>query len=363
MCVIMAFTPGSMMNKEQFFNAVYNNWHGWGLILKDANDKLQVLKGFNEEGTDPEVLWKLLNDNIDIDRYLHVRHSTKGSTDESNLHPFPVYNSTTREIHFMHNGTLHGFGQYTSGKSDTLEFCEKILAPSLLRWVGPEGKGDYTDPEFVPLIIEKQWTTGSTGLFISNDLPMKRIGNGWKEYEHPKNADDSKGLIYVSNTLYFEKVSRGPRFQKLEAERKAREAKAVEEAKKAYSTSGNSSNEQTSAKRAGVIKFVESNLAKDDEIIRAMNTVVSRFDLDDPHDLVKLTSATYEEWLAFVDEDAEQGLFTTAALIEHLLIHVRKLTIANHGLKLKQKRAENRIREFVIAGGSVEEKEEIGNVA
>lgn len=354
MCVIMAFAPGAMMNKEQFFNAVYNNWHGYGLILKDENNKTQLIKGFDEKGTDPEALWKLMEDNKDLQRFLHVRHSTKGSTDETNVQPFPVYNSSSREIYFMHNGTLSGFGDYSkTGKSDTLEFCEKILQPALLAWTGPNGKADYSDEVFVKLIIDKQWSTGSTGLFVSNFQDPKRIGYGWKLYEHPDSS--SSGEIWVSNTLYFEKVSRGPRFLELEAERKAREDAAIKKAAEDYAKNGAPKKESTGAlipfeatRSGGVKKFEDQNIVKDPEIIRAMNTVISCWDINEEEDLIKMSGIDYYEWLQFLEEDIDHGQFVSAALIDHLITSYRDLMVKFDAIRKKQLNAEARLREINV---------------
>lgn len=393
MCVIFHFTPGSSLNKEQFFNAVHNNWHGYGLVLVDGNKHCQLLKGFSEEGTNPETLWKLIEDNNDIDRYLHIRHSTRGGTDESNVQPFQVYNGGGREVFFMHNGTLgYSFGSHTTGKSDTLDFCEKILQPALLRWTGENGKGDYTDEEFYRLIIDKQWVDSSTGLFVSNNLPPRRIGKNWSQYKHPD--DTSNGTVWVSNTLYFEKVSRGPRFLELcELERKR---KAAEEAAKTNGTAGVSSNQKavrevsedghpfwedlqdensmlsmgygpTSTTGTGgtngsrvvhvssaveVKKWSEGNAAKSPKILKALTDITDIWNLDDIDDVRKLNAVTYDEWYEFIEDE---GPWTIAALLDHMSDVVNRLSVHNKFLTRTKHRAEGRIRELIA---KVEEEQE-----
>ncbi|QIG73034.1 putative glutamine amidotransferase protein [Rhizobium phage RHph_N3_19] len=365
MCVIVCLSPGATMNKQQLFNAVYNNWHGYGLVLKDSNGHLQVLKGFDENGTNPEVVWKLLEDNKDIERYLHVRHSTKGAEDESNVQPFGVYSSNERQIYFMHNGTLTNFGTFNGGKSDTRDFCEKILEPSLLRWSGEHGKADYTDKEFFRLIVDKHWTGASTGLFVSNDLDMLRIGSGWSEYKHPD--ESSSGLVYVSNTSYFDRVQRGPMFQKLETERKEREAaeKARQASEKTSAGSGTSSsdlvdmdewngypynhygyenqNSKSDFDKAGIKEWSPSAIAKSPKILKALNDVVNKFDLEDPDDIRKLNNVAYDEWVDFLDDESP---YLIAALLEQMSSVISKLTLHNKFLRKKQERAEKKIVEF-----------------
>ncbi|QIG69869.1 putative glutamine amidotransferase protein [Rhizobium phage RHph_I3_11] len=367
MCIIICLSAGATINKQQLFNGVYNNWHGYGLVLKDSNGRLQVLKGFDENGTNPEVVWKLLEDNKDIERYLHVRHSTKGAEDESNVQPFGVYSSNERQIYFMHNGTLNSFGTFNGGKSDTRDFCEKILEPSLLRWAGEQGKADYTDKEFYRLIVDKHWTGASTGLFVSNDLEMLRIGSGWSEYKHPD--ESSSGLVYVSNTSYFDRVQRGPMFQKLETERKEREAaeKARQAAEKTSAGSGTSAsdlvdmdewngypynhygyenqNSKSDFDKAGIKEWSPSAIAKSPKILKALNDVVNKFDLEDPDDVRKLNNVAYDEWVDFLEDESP---YLIAALLEQMSSIISKLTLHNKFLRKKQERAEKRIVEFKL---------------
>lgn len=382
MCIIITMAAGATINKQHLFNGVYNNWHGYGLVLKDSNGRLQVLRGFDENGTDPEVVWKLLEDNKDIERYLHVRHSTKGSEDESNVQPFGVYSSNGRDVYFMHNGTLHSFGSYNStGKSDTLDFCEKILTPSLLRWNGPNGKGDYTDEEFYRLIMEKHWNNTSMGLLISNDLPMSRIGGGWSQYKHPD--DTSEGEVFVSNTSYFDKVQRGPRFLYLEEVRREREAaaKAQQEREKAaqknensgvvghnqdddrrflegydddwpgygYPNYGGSSNDNHNSStpnkflEAGIKEWSPSAVAKSPKVLKAIADVTNRWDFEDPDEVRNLNAVTYDEWVDFLDDESP---YMVAAFIEELCSQVAKSNLMVRFLKKKQERAEKKILEL-----------------
>lgn len=383
MCVIFALGAGATINKTQLFNAVYNNWHGYGLILKDETGRLQVLRGFDENGTDPEVVWKLLEDNKDIERHLHVRHSTKGAEDESNVQPFGVYSSNTRDVFFMHNGTLYPFGSNNStGKSDTLEFCEKILTPSLLRWDGTNGKGDYTDEEFYRLIMEKHWNNTSMGLLVSNDLPYVRIGSGWSQYKHPD--ETSEGEVFVSNTSYFDKVQRGPRFLVLEELRREREAaeKSKQEREKAakkdensgvveddqerrflagygddewpgygypHHGASNSNSNPSKFLEAGIKEWSPSAVAKSPKVLKAIADITNRWDFEDPDEVRNLNAVTYDEWVDFLDDESP---FLVAAFIEELCGQVAKNNLMVRFLKKKQERAEKKIIE--LRGSSVE---------
>lgn len=357
MCVIMHFAAGAMMNKDKFFNAVWNNPHGYGLILRDSNNKIQLLKGFNEEGTDPEVLWKLINDNKDIERFLHVRWATKGGTDESNVQPFPVFSSNNREIFFMHNGTLSSFGNSSyynnghggyyrvtenDGRSDTRHFCEEILTPALSHWSGENGLGDYNSEGFYKLIVDKHWSTGSTGLFISNDLAPRRIGTGWSEFNHPSDDETSNGVIWVSNTSYFDRCQRGFHFQRIEAERKAKEEaqKALTTTTKTYQKDVDDSIPFLYDDPNRPLKFSPAVFTKSAKVLSAIEEIVNKWDFSDEKNVAALSNATYEEWVSFVEDENE---YTIAALIEELVEKYREIFFKNRDLTSEKKRAEQHI--------------------
>lgn len=350
MCVIMILSPGASINKDQFFNAVWNNWNGYGVILKDGNGKLDVIKKCDDKGNDPEELWEIVEFNKDVERFVHVRYSTKGAIDMSNTQPFQVYNSNKRQVWFMHNGTLNNFGTNVSGawgKSDTVDFCEKVISPSLLRWEGEHGRGDYLDPLYQGLVIDKHWQGFSRGLFISNDLDALRIGNvgtsGWQEYKHPD--ESSSGEVWVSNNEYFEKVSRGPRFHMLEAKRKAEEeARKAAEAKARQSTQGalvpfeegDSSSSGGRSYTTPVIKHWDKNNARSKKVLDAFADIIETWDVDDPEQMKKLSHVAFEEWCAVVDDLDE---ITLAAFLKVITDHLRTFYNKNRMLTLKHQRA------------------------
>jgi predicted glutamine amidotransferase len=353
-CVIIHLLPGAMIAKEHLYNAVYNNWHGYGLILKDGNGRLQLIRKFNDKGNDPEEIYDLLEDNMDIERYLHVRYSTRGAQNLDNTQPFEIYNSASRQVFFMHNGTLGSYGNFqATGKSDTVEFCEKILQPALLRWTGEKGKADYTDEEFFRLVVEKQWTYASKGLFISNDLPELRIGNGWSEYKQ-ENPDAPK--IWVSNTEYFDKLTRGPEHLRREAERKKKE----EEERKASTpfpresgqTGGTTS---TSGTTTNAIKeWNPSLLAKSATILRALSDIVDNWQLDDPSLVAKMKFISYDEWKDYV---IQEGEWTTAAVLEKFAEHICTLAKDKAALTRKHDGASKRIETLTRQVREFEAKE------
>lgn len=316
MCVIMGFAPGTMPEKEHLTNAVHNNWHSWGIILKDANNKCQMLKDCPEGGNNPELIWKMLEDNKDIERILHLRHNTKGATNLENAQPFQVYSDNELDIYFMHNGTLYQFGSNLNTAdaiSDTREFCDKVLVPSLERWHGPLGKADYTDKEYWKLVMERPWSTASRGLFVSNKYPSLAVGDGWVKYNQGKNGD-----ITASNDTYFEKVTRGPEFERLEKIRKdeaaAKQASLFREKQDTTPTSSTRGSFGTAG--GGIKVYAKEDLAVDPAILTALNHIHDDIAYNDDEEIIKgLYAPTYEELVSFV---SEESIYTIAALIQRL---------------------------------------------
>ena len=233
MCNILRFLPNQMMDEEKFFNCVWNNWHSYGLILKDGQGGMDVIKVVPESGeNDPKEIWQLIKDNMAMERILHVRHTTAGVTDLDNAHPISVLyiprkgGRKAREIQFMHNGTMaeyksriteHGVTKDdNTGPSDTRNFVDQILTPVCQADYGT-GAGDLSNP-ILQKILQKFWPFSNRGVLIANDQPSFFLGD-WKEF----GVGD---IIKVANVDYFDKVQRGPEFdrrKKADEEAKARE--------------------------------------------------------------------------------------------------------------------------------------------
>lgn len=236
MCNISVLKAGVSIPLDKLTNCVYNNPHSFGLILKDKeNKKLQIIKRCHKTGNDPKEIFDLLEDNKDVERYLHLRWKTEGPIDLDNAHPFTAYMSDKRQIEFMHNGTLHEYKPKTTtvyeggvqktvlhepNLSDSKKFNDELLAPLLLMTRGPKGDADISNPTFLK-IIDKFWSSGSRGLLICNDLePVFLNQRDWKE------LDFGGGKFMSSNNEYWDKLTRGPIFDKEEAKRKEEEEAA-----------------------------------------------------------------------------------------------------------------------------------------
>lgn len=256
MCAILYLKKTQMPLREQIDNAVYNNWHSYGLIVRIGED-LEVIKECPESGeVNPDDVWNLLEKYREYDRYLHLRHNTAGATSIENTHPFLVYDDGDRKVWWMHNGTLYPFvskKQETSnmgtvklvddpdGKSDTVNFAEQVITPLLEQLDGPNGKGDIKNP-LLRKMIQANWTGSNRGLLVSNKEGSLFIDQ-WKM------IDSGQDKFLASNDEYFTTVKRGPEFARREESRKRIEAerKALEEAKKGAQT-GSTSREIVSIK-------------------------------------------------------------------------------------------------------------------
>lgn len=203
MCVILILEPGITPPSELIKNATYNNPDGYGLILKDVQTKkLQIIKSKAINGNipenDPEVIYDLLKDNEDCQRFLHLRHRTEGPVDEENTHPFTSFYSDKRQVYFMHNGTLYDYKPKTTSYtyinnvrvdnnsdedsiSDSKKFNDTVLAPLLTKIKGTNGYGDIHD-DLVQTAITKFWGSGDNkGLLISNNQDFILINRDkWK---------------------------------------------------------------------------------------------------------------------------------------------------------------------------------------
>lgn len=221
MCTITIHPAGTKIPENAIVNAVRNNWHSYGLVTI-VDGKLDIKKKVPESGeVDPDEVLRLLHDDREHDRILHLRHNTAGATDLSNTHPFDVmYASPEKHIVFMHNGTMHDYKSKKhdengksvdddSGPSDTKNFVDQVLIPYTLGCNFGNGVGD-TSNEMYRQMIRKFWPTMNRGVIISAGQPLFLLGD-WK-----KTTRNSIEFL-ASNDDYFDTVRRGPEFSRQRA--------------------------------------------------------------------------------------------------------------------------------------------------
>ena len=237
MCVIIRMSPGQVFPEKKLNNAIFNNPHGYGVVMLD-NGRMEIKKDCPDGGNDPEVINKILYDNRDLERILHLRWNTVGETSIENTQPFDVLSSKDEDIVFMHNGTLYDYKEDTPSrwqngieiqsekkvqtKSDTLRFTEEFLTPLMSRFKSPEG---LEDP-ILKVILDKAWGAKATnrGILFSSKKKFIKLGD-WKIFTDTLNKDDTTNRFLVSNEDYFHIVKRGPEFDRLEALKKIEESK------------------------------------------------------------------------------------------------------------------------------------------
>lgn len=226
MCTITIHPAGAAIPEEAITKAAQNNWHSYGLVTM-VDGMLDIKRKVPESGeVDPDEVLRLLHDNRDYDRYLHLRHNTAGATTLENTHPFDVmYQSPKKQIVFMHNGTMHEYKSKTidkdgktvdddTGPSDTKNFVEWILIPYTTACDFGNGVGDIEAFRYQQM-IRKFWPTQNRGIVISAGQKPFLLGD-WKKVTREKVE------FHASNDDYFDSLKRGPAWSREEA-RKAQE--------------------------------------------------------------------------------------------------------------------------------------------
>lgn len=292
MCVIFTLEAGQSIPKDMLDNAVYNNWHSYGVIVVKA-EGLEVIKKCPENEVDPQEVMDLLEKYKDFPRHVHLRHNTAGATTDENTHPFLVFKDekTGRQVWFMHNGTMYPYvskkesrntynGAVTwvddpDGPSDTVNFSNSVLRPYLQNLDSPLGKGDISSSLFRRL-VRSFWNGANRGLLISSDQDAWYIDD-WKEV----GPEGSK--FKASNNDYFLTVKRGPEYDRRE---NARKAMAEQE-----------------------------RLAKTNPIITSNVEQIANFDLKPTHGFFQLSASACELVNDYEFYDRE-----TASLICHLTV-------------------------------------------
>lgn len=371
MCVIIHLRPNVLIPYDKLENAVYNNPHGYGLIMKD-DGRLGVTKKFDEKGTDPKEVYELLERNIDVERYLHLRWKTVGDANLDNTQPFCGFNSDKRQVWFMHNGTLYDYkkkiadGTNVSGIlqfkdddsiSDTRNFVETDLSELLAKIQGEKGIADIHDPLFLKMVC-KLFGSSSKGLLISNDQDPIFLNRGqWATVPTGKyiTTKDKKGItssteirFLASNDDYFSALKRGPEFDRREKERKEKE----EAARKANPVAIHSGNRVTS--NAPVVTPITSDMFdRKFGIHKKIEGLEFDWDIHDPAGAAALANVTLAEWQALNEKSPEQVM----NVMFYLSTHLKNVVDDNAKLTEKLDRASKRIESLKNGTDTTEEQD------
>jgi predicted glutamine amidotransferase len=133
MCIaILNRGSGEPLTKETFENCWRANSDGGGFMFA-IDGRIRVFKEMKSVDTLYEMYEAMRSLYPEIDFVIHFRITTHGATNLTNCHPHMV----NRGLAFVHNGIIQGFGD--KEKSDTVEFCEKILRKLPRNFVEHEG--------------------------------------------------------------------------------------------------------------------------------------------------------------------------------------------------------------------------------
>jgi predicted glutamine amidotransferase len=212
------------------FNAVHNNEHGYGVLIK-ANNKIQVIKDMPAK-VDPDKIYKILKDNEDAERWVHLRNASAGEVHMDNVQPIQVYHSAKRDIYFMHNGTVYNVYVPDAQKehiqeldtkkdSDSRQYALAKIAPLLTRLKGSQGSADLSDP-FIQEVILNKWisTSGRAVLIVNDQPPLLLNSSGWEKIK-----DENGKEFLASNDDYFKEIKRGTLFNERKAEEEKKKGK------------------------------------------------------------------------------------------------------------------------------------------
>lgn len=360
MCVIINLPAGVHFPKDALFNAVYNNPHAYGLVIKNTKTgRLSMTKGAPAE-VDPEMIHKLLEDNIKQQRILHLRWATRGGKTEENAQPFLVYDDKKgHQIYFFHNGTLTGFGStsYANGQdvgvSDTNDFANKILAPALNHWQNADYGTEQLSP-FFNVVIKPSWTAASKGLLVSTKMPDLKFGpdnGGWTKFEII--GAEAGQEVWVSNDEYFKDVTRGPEKERREAA--ARKAKE-EEARQSGGSFRHSQTTSSGKSIPSVVDWCLDNLGVDDAVLDSLAKLFPGNQLVAAEDLAKLAFVSREEFTRHVsDACAENCEDMVAELLIRLSQALHWSMLKSAALEKNLGRKQNKINELL--GMTIEAKD------
>lgn len=295
MCVICVLPVGYTMPYGMFYNACHNNPHGYGIVIKREGQPLEVIRELPEKGNDPEAIYKILKDNEDAERYIHLRFKTQGSVSLKNTQPFTVYDDGKRRIEFMHNGTLASYNppyqhqiqngaiQTGSDDSDSKRFAEQVLQKYLPVMSGENGPADFNN-KIVQELLEKYWSGNhNRGILIGSDLkPYFFNASCWEIIKTTKD-EGAEGTFFASNNDYFKELKRGPLYEALLQEKRKKEA---EEREKEKEVKTRNFSEETSIHTAFMKKFGFSE---------GFSDLMEDYDMYQPEGYIALANLTYHE--------------------------------------------------------------------
>jgi len=214
MCLIIHKPANKQLDPGLIKDTYTGNSDGFGLMFAEGGT-VAVHKILPKNWTDCLDLYKQFEDR---ELAVHFRLRTHGNIDQSQAHPYEVFNRNNGDpvdLYLMHNGILSEPPEFFKEKSDTWHFIEYILRPMLdhfWRRYGTDPLDDFyvkealeslagshnklllMDHEGKVTILNKQAGQDKDGLWLSNGYAMNRKGwgKGWEGY-----FDSDDGIAYL----------------------------------------------------------------------------------------------------------------------------------------------------------------------
>lgn len=124
MCIAIYKSPDAVVTEAHLRNSFMRNGDGAGFAVV-RNGKMRIRKGFMSF----EEFYAAYAEEVKPEdpALIHFRIKTAGKVDPVNCHPWAIGDEQNPEVCFIHNGTLSGFIDETTGLSDTGNFRNAFL--------------------------------------------------------------------------------------------------------------------------------------------------------------------------------------------------------------------------------------------
>ena len=190
MCIAIANLQSQPLSQEQIENCWSNNGDGAGILYKEGG-RLKIYKNLKSVKKFYKKYTKVIEQSNCL---IHFRISTAGGVNTKNCHPFFV----DKDLGFIHNGVISGWGNKVDGQSDTYSYNKEVL--------GKLPKG-FQKNDAICELIGSDIGTGSKFAFMDKTGEFTIIGANRYRAHYGENgnwySNDSykevKNFVYAGN--------------------------------------------------------------------------------------------------------------------------------------------------------------------
>jgi len=201
MCLIIDRPAGIKFPEDKLEAAIEQNSDGWGFAVFDRG-KIEIIKGFDSNGTNPDVVMRKMDELKDHRLIVHLRFKTHGPKRLENCHPFPIWYDrpdNAYQVHLFHNGVISDFGYDRENRVDSDLFGQEIVKPLLERSSMFMGEANALSDPFLKKIITKYAGSGNRLVLVDT------LGNVL--HINKESGTEVEGS-WCSNSSYFTRYSR-----------------------------------------------------------------------------------------------------------------------------------------------------------